>query len=523
MGDEELEGLRRYYELLVEDGLAPEGWEPRFVDEEGAHVVVMGDAVSKEDDMSDDLYFSSIHDLAQMFRKKEISPVEVAEAHLRRIEALNPKIFAYQTVTAEAAMEAARAAEAEIVGGQWRGPMQRRSLRGEGHRRYGGRAHHERFFFSSRQRAARGRGNHQALEGCGRRHARQDDNARVRRRPGDHQPPLRHRAKPLGYGAHRRRLERWFGRRLRGGARARAIGTDTGGSIRNPSSLCGGVGFKATHGRVSLRGICPNSLSFDHPGPMTRTARDAGLMLQAIAGYDAQDSKSHNVPVPDYTASLEDGVRGSRILVCPDFHGDAEVDSEIMAAFEAAVEVFRALGARVEEVSFAHYQKLMDLFPLITGPEFSEFHRPFFEQNPGGYGEDVLERLEWSFQIAPDDYVRAMRERVLMQREVAGFFEGADALVQPAMPCVAPPIATLIARMNGRDVPYKNIHRPFLGPHNATGFPALVTPMGRNAEGMPTSLQIVSGPWRETDVLRVAHAYEEATPELRNEWPPVGA
>ena len=162
------------------------------------------------------------------------------------------------------------------------------------------------------------------------------------------------------------------------------------------------------------------------------------------------------------------------------------------------------------------------MFPLITGPEFSEFHRPFFERDPAGYGEDVLERLEWSFKIGQDDYVRAMRERVLAQREVAVFFEGADALIQPAMPCVAPPIATLTAQMNGREVSYKNIHRPFLGPHNATGFPALVTPMGRNAEGLPMSLQIAGGPWREADVLRVAHAYEEATPELRNERPPLG-
>ena len=523
VGDEELEGLRRYYELLVEDGLAPEGWEPRFVDEEGAHVVVMGDAVSKEDDMSDDLCFSSIHDLAGMIRKKEVSPVEVAEAHLRRIEALNPEIFAYQTVTAEAAMEAARAAEAEIVGGQWRGPMHGVP--------YGAKD----IVDTAGVLTTNGSSFH-------RDNVPRED-AEIIRRLKDAGAVMLGKttthefaAAPVTINPHYGTVRNpWNTERIVGGSSGgsgaacaaglapAAIGTDTGGSIRNPSSLCGGVGLKATHGRVSLRGICPNSLSFDHPGPMTRTARDAGLMLQAMAGYDAQDSKSQNVPVPDYTASLEDGVRGSRILVCPNFHGDAEVDSEIMSAFEAAVEVFRALGARVEEVSFTHYQKLMDLFPLITGPEFSEFHRPFFEQNPGGYGEDVLERLEWSFQIAQDDYVRAMRERVLMQREVAGFFEGADALVQPAMPCVAPPIATLLSRMNGRDVPYKNIHRPFLGPHNATGFPALVTPMGRNSEGMPTSLQIVSGPWRETDVLRVAHAYEEATPELRNERPPVGA
>ena len=157
----------------------------------------------------------------------------------------------------------------------------------------------------------------------------------------------------------------------------------------------------------------------------------------------------------------------------------------------------------------------MDLFPSIAGPEFSEFHRPFFERNPEGYGDDVRERLEWSFKVSLDDYVRAMRERVLLQRAAAAFLKGADALIQPAMPCAAPPIETLIARPGGGEVPYQNIHRPFLSPHNATGFPALVTPMGKDSEGLPMGLQIVSGPWRETDVLRAAHAYEEATPELR--------
>ena len=252
---------------------------------------------------------------------------------------------------------------------------------------------------------------------------------------------------------------------------------------------------------------------------MTRSVRDAALMLQAMAGYDPRDSKSRDLPVPDYVASLSDGVRGARLLVCPDYHGRAEVDSEIMAAFESALDVFRALGARVEEVSFAHHQRMMDLFAPIAGPEFSAFHRPFFEENPEGYGEDVRERLEWSFKIPLDDYVRAMRERVLVQREVAAFFRGADALIQPALPCVAPPIQTLIAQINGKEVPYAHIHRPFLSTHNATGFPALVTPMGRTAGGMPMGLQIVGGPWRETDALRVGHAYEEATGALRGERP----
>ena len=151
VGDEELEGLRRYYAFLVDDGLAPGGWEPRYVDEERSRVeVVEATRLLRRITWTMTLCFSSIHDLAGMIRKKEVSPVEVTEAHLRRIEALNPEIFAYQTVTAEQAMEAARAAEAEIMQGQWRGPMHGVPLRGEGYRRYGGGAYHQRFFFPSR-------------------------------------------------------------------------------------------------------------------------------------------------------------------------------------------------------------------------------------------------------------------------------------------------------------------------------------------------------------------------------------
>ncbi len=520
LGSEELEGLKHYYELLVEDGLVPAGWEPRFVDEGPARVEVSCGSASKENEVSDDLCFTSIHDLAEMIRKKQVSPVEVAEAHLRRIEALNPELFAYQTITPDLAMEGAKTAESEIMSGRWRGPMHGVP--------YGAKD----IVDTAGVLTTNGSSFH-------RDNVPRED-AEIIRRLKDAGAVMLGKttthefaAAPVSINPHYGTVRNpWDTGRIVGGSSGgsgaacaaglapAAIGTDTGGSIRNPAALCGVVGFKATHGRVSLHGICPNSPSFDHAGPMTRTARDAGLMLQAVAGYDVGDAKSRDVPVPDYTAGIEDGVRGSRILLCPDYHGGAAVDSEITAAFEAAAAVFRDLGAEVEDVSFAYFQKLMDLFPLVTGPEFSEFHRPFFERDPEGYGADVLERLEWSFRIDPDDYVRAMRDRVLMQREAEAFFTGADALIQPAMPCIAPPIETLVTRIDGREVPYKDIHRPFLGPHNATGFPALVTPMGRNSEGMPISLQIVSGPWRETDVLRVAHAFEEATPELRTERPP---
>ncbi len=520
VGDEELAGLARYYEFLVEDGLAPPGWEARSVEDAHSRVEVGGEAAPPGGDADEALCFSSVHDLARAMRKKDISPVEVVEAHLRRIEALNPGLFAYQTVAAEQAMAQARAAEAEIARGQWRGPMHgvpygaKDIVETAGvFTTHGSSFHRENVPREDAEVVRR-------LAGAG---------AILLGKTATHEFAAAATTINPHYGATR---NPWDAARIVGGSSGGSaaacaaglapatIGTDTGGSIRNPAALCGAVGLKPTHGRVSLRGICPNAPSLDHAGPMTRSARDAALMLQAMAGYDPRDAKSRDVPVPDYAAGLEDGVRGSRLLVCPDYHGHCEVDAEIMAAFEKAVDVLRALGAVVEEVSFAHYQRLMDLFPLVSGPEFSEFHRPFFERDPEGYGQDVRERLAWSFDIAMDDYVRALRARVLAQRTAAEFFAGADALLQPAMPCVAPPMETLRVLLNGKEVPYQNIHRPFLSPHNATGFPALVTPMGRSAGGMPMSLQIVSGPWRETDVLRVAHAYEEATPELRGARPP---
>jgi aspartyl-tRNA(Asn)/glutamyl-tRNA(Gln) amidotransferase subunit A len=285
-----------------------------------------------------------------------------------------------------------------------------------------------------------------------------------------------------------------------------ALGSDTGGSIRNPAALCGIVGLKPTHGRVSLTGVCPNVLTFDHLGPMTRTMRDAALVLQALAGYDPRDCTSREVPVPDYTANWERGVRGLRLVLCPAFYANAEVDREVEHAFESAVRVFKDLGATVETVPFGQGDRVIELFRAIAGPEYSEFHRPFFEKNPEGYGADVRERLAWSFQISSDQYVRGLREREILRREMAAFFRGADAFLLPSMPCAASPIATLKARINGKEHDGVWIHRPFQSTHNLTGCPAVAVPMGFDQEGLPLSLQIVGSEWGEARLLAVGHA-----------------
>ncbi|MBW1945212.1 MAG: amidase [Deltaproteobacteria bacterium] len=448
-----------------------------------------------------------------------MSPVEVTEAHLRRIESLNPELFAFITVTADQAMDAAKVAEKEVNAGRWRGPMHgipfgvKDIVNTAGILTTNGSSFHrdnvpaEDAEIIRRLKSAGG-----IL--LGKTHTHEFAAAATTINPH--------------YGTTRNPWNREciVGGSSGGSAAAvaagmcrAAIGTDTGGSIRGPAGLCGIVGLKPTLGLVGLRGICPNVPSFDHPGPMTATAYDAGLMLQALAGFDPLDSMSRDRPVPEYNAEIDKGVKGFKILLCPDFYGNTEVDAQVQTAMDGAVEVFRDLGATVEEVPFPHYQSLMDLWRVIAGPEFAEFHRPFFEENPDGYGEDVKERLDWSLQVTLDEYVRGLRDLVPLRREAEKFFRGADALITPALPCVAPPIDTLMTRINGREVPYDFPHRPFLTVHNITGFPALVTPMGFSREGMPLSLQIVGGPWCEATILRVAHAYEQATPDIRASRP----
>src|SRR5262245_26446765 len=260
--------------------------------------------------MSDrDLCHLSVHDLAGRIRQQDVSPVEVVEAHLRRIEALNPKLSAFFTLTADRALEDARRAEAEIAAGRWRGPLHGIP--------YGAKDIIDTAGVLTTHRSSFFR-DHVPTE---------DAECIVRlKRAGSIMlgKTLTHEFASAAttinphYGtAHNPwNLDRITGGSSGGSAAAVAaglcafaLGSDTGGSIRNPAALCGIVGLKPTHGRISLVGVCPNVLTFDHLGPMTRTARDAALVLQALAGPDPRDAASRDVPVPDYTPNWEPGVR----------------------------------------------------------------------------------------------------------------------------------------------------------------------------------------------------------------------
>jgi aspartyl-tRNA(Asn)/glutamyl-tRNA(Gln) amidotransferase subunit A len=458
----------------------------------------------------------SASELAEKIRTKALSPVEVVEAHLDHVERHNNTYVAFITVAGEEALAASKKAEAEIVAGHHRGPLHgvpygaKDIIDTAGIRTTNGAS------FYRDNVPARSAECIDRLERAG---------AILIGKCNTHEFAAASTTINRNYGTAR---NPWDRDRIVGGSSggsacalaARmipiALGSDTGGSIRTPAALCGVVGLKPTMGRISLSGIYPNVPTIDHSGPMARTVTDAALALQVMAGYDPQDPKSVDRSVPDFTTTLEKGVKGARIAVSPDFTQNAEVDGDIAAAFERALEVLRHLGAVIETIPFEGAERFPDIFRRIAGPEFSEVHRKHFGENPDAYDPDVRERVEWSVEVPLDDYVRALRERELLIREVEALLTGFDAMVSPALPVAAPLIETRMTELNGREVAYKNLHRPFLSSHNLTGCPAMVIPMGFNRQDLPMSIQVSSGRWREADMLRVARAYEAATPELRN-------
>lgn len=283
-----------------------------------------------------------------------------------------------------------------------------------------------------------------------------------------------------------------------------ALGTDTGGSIRIPASLCGVVGLKPTFGRVSLRGIFPLSWNLDHAGPLTKTVRDAALILQVIAGYDALDPASINRPVDEYLSGLEGGVRGWRVAVLTGAYA-WEADPEALEAVRAAAQVFEKLGAQVEPVALDWLREAALANSLMTQADGAAYHRQRLAENPEGFGVDVRQRLQTGAAFTSTEYSLARRTQTEMRRRMEGFFGQYDLLLLPSTPIPAPLIEGNDALEQARQL------TRFTAPFNLTGFPALSVPCGFSSAGLPLGLQLVSEAWGEAKLLHAGHAFEQAT------------
>jgi aspartyl-tRNA(Asn)/glutamyl-tRNA(Gln) amidotransferase subunit A len=451
-----------------------------------------------------DLHFLTIGRAAELLRTQQLSPVELVQAFLRRIEATDDQLHSFLLVLEEQALAAARIAEAEILRGEYRGPMHgipfalKDLYDTAGVRTTSGsrvdidRVPTEDATTTARLKAAGGillgkLAMHEfALGGP------------------DFTTPFAPARNPWNMAHVTGGSSSGSGSAVASGQCMGALGSCTGGSIRGPASLCGIVGLKATYGRVSRAGVVTLSWSQDHCGPMTWTVEDTAYMLQAIAGYDPKDPTTSRAPVPDYSLSLREDIRGMRIGVPRHFFFSDEpgVNQEVVAIVDKQLAVLQELGAELEEVTIPSLEYVRPANVVIMLSEAYAYHEPNLKARPQDFGEMVRARFRIGGMFSASDYVQAQRTRKLVKREVAETMERVDLLVSPTMTQPA-------AAFEGYDSTSTVRGPSFTAPYNLTGLPAISVPCGFTEAGLPVGMQLAGKPFDEPGVIRAAYTYEQ--------------
>lgn len=452
-----------------------------------------------------ELFYLTIDEAGQLIRRRELSPVELTLAYLERIEAKDGILHGFLTVLPDSALAEARNAEKEILEGNYRGPLHgipiglKDMYDTKGTPTTGGsRAFEHRVPSRDATVAARlreagsirlGKLTMSELAMTGPPSLGEDA-----RNPWslDHIPG----GSSSGSGV-----------AVASGLCAGALGSDTGGSIRFPASLNGIVGLLPTYGRVSRYGVMPLSWSMDHVGPMTRTAEDAALMLQVIAGYDPEDATTSTAPVADYRAGLTEDVKGLTVGVLRSFFSshDNDVHPETHAAVDQAVVDLEGLGARVQEVEIPSLEYASIAGVAIYLSEAFAIYQDLLRSQSEVLGQIFRSYVYTGGLFTSADYVQAQRMRGRLKREVARVFQHVDLIASPATtgPAIAfrdfDPLVLLNAPRSAASILF-----------NLVGSPAVSVPCGFTKSGLPIGLQLAGRPFDESTVLRVAYAYQQS-------------
>jgi aspartyl-tRNA(Asn)/glutamyl-tRNA(Gln) amidotransferase subunit A len=289
-----------------------------------------------------------------------------------------------------------------------------------------------------------------------------------------------------------------------------ALGSDTGGSIRHPSALCGLVGLKPTYGRVSRTGGVPLSWTMDHVGPIARTVAEAATVLKVMAGRDQADETSSRRPVPDYVEELKGPVKGLRLGIPHNWFFES-LEKEVANAVTAAIDKLGALGCKQVEVRLPHLEEVVGAHRAIIFSEASSYYQPFLRDRAERFGDDIRPLLQGGLFLPAVDYLKAQRARRIVRREWAKVFESIDCLVTPTTPLVATKFGQQKAALPGGE---KSLVRAYLDltlPFNFTGHPAVSVPCGFSRGGLPIGMQLVGRPFAEATILRLADHYQQAT------------
>lgn len=453
---------------------------------------------AKQDDMTD----LSISEAADLLRRRKVSPVDLTRACLERIQRLNPTLNAFITVTSELAMAQAREAETEIQHGKWRGPLHgipiglKDLIDTAGVKTTCASA-----VFADRVPAADA-DVVQRLKRAG---------AVLLGKQNMQEFAYGGTSVPSHYGPVH---NPWDLTRIAGGSSGGsaaavaagmcfgALGSDTGGSIREPAAFCGIVGIKATYGRVSTRGVIPLSWSLDHIGPLCRSVTDTALLLEAIAGYDAIEPTSVDWPTEQYANALNAKAPAIRIGMVRRFFFEG-LNAEIEQAINEAIDVIRKMAKEVRDVD------LPDAPINVIAPEAFAVHRQFLSKTPELYQRWTRERLTQAGTIGTVAYVEGRRELERVRRSVNTVFSNVDLLVTPTTP--VPPITIAEATDMPQPPPPGEVWLRNTRPFNAFGLPTISIPCGFTRAGLPIGLQIAGPRFGEGKVFAFAHAFEQAT------------
>jgi aspartyl-tRNA(Asn)/glutamyl-tRNA(Gln) amidotransferase subunit A len=460
------------------------------------------------------LHFLTIRQASRLIKKCELSPVELTRAFLDRIEKVDKKTKSYITLTPDSALKEARAAEAEILKGKYRGPLHGIPL-----------AHKDLYDTKGIRTTAQSKVHEHRVP--------TEDATTIARLKqagsvmlgklamyefamgGPTTPLLEQPRNPWDLDYTTTGSSSGSGAAVAAGLCMGSLGSDTGGSIRGPATCCGIVGLKPTYGRVSRYGVIPLSWSLDHCGPMTWTVEDTAYMLQAIAGYDPKDPTTSRAPVPDYSRSLREDIKGMVVGIPSHYFFTSKngADTETIAIVKKAVTQLEEMGAKIQDVKIPGLEHVnVSNFVILAAEAFS-YHHANFKTQPHNYGDNFLDRVYLGGVFTADDYAQAQRARSRLKREFAKVLQKVDVIASPT--ASFPPF--LFEKFSATTIA---VTPSFTAPYNQTGMPAISIPCGFNKKKMPIGLQIAAKPFDEPTMLRVAYAYQQHA-QLYKKRPPI--
>ena len=452
-----------------------------------------------------DLAYLTIAEASALIRDKKLSPVEWTQALIARIERHDGRLNAFLRFTPEIALADARRAEAEISAGNWRGPLHGVPYGLKDIIDYAG--------LPTTAHSAILKDNVATADACVTQRLRAAG-AVFMGKLSTHEFAIGGPCFDLPWPPARNPWNRDYfcggsssgsGVATAAGFVPFAIGTDTGGSVRNPSTMCGVTGIKPTYGLVSRRGVFPLAFSLDHVGPLTRTVHDNATVLNVLAGHDGLDPGSVARPGVDYTALTGRGLKGLRIGWLKHFyHDDIKADPQMGAAVDAAVMKMQELGAQVTEVKTVPLSQFQACNRIIMGSESYAIHQKWLRERPQDYGDITRQRFLYGAMYSASDYINALRMRSKFTADFHALFNDVDVIVTASAHDPA-------VRIDDQEACEFIYSRQARAPFNVTGSPAMAVPAGFSKEGLPLGIQIVAAPYNEAAVYRVGAAYEAAT------------